>query len=223
MQIRAIEAELQNLLDDRKAAALIFKHVLKMGDRITMTKAVCVFAGSLDSGTAKYHDDVVNIIKALAINGCSLVYGGTHLGLMNVAAVTAQDNGMDVIGVVPQHFADIEFFEHAVGKILTVDTFEDRIQKMADISDAFLVLPGGYGTLEEFFQVITMVQLGYLNKPCGVFNCKEFYFHLNKLLRSISDSGFVHKEHVDMVIFESDATTLVKKLLAPYSSVKAKW
>ena len=128
--------------------------------------------------------------RELVERGISLVYGGGNVGLMGVIADTVMKAGGEVIGVIPQALADREIANIGVTDLRIVDSMHTRKAMMADLSDAFIAMPGGVGTFEEFFEAVTWTQLGVHRKPCGLLNAADFYASAGRVHRSRRDRGF---------------------------------
>ena len=151
----------------------------------------------------------------LAERGIGLVYGGGHVGLMGVIADAAIAHGGEVIGVIPQALMDRELGHGVITELLVVDSMHARKAKMAELSDAFIAMPGGYGTYEEFNEVVTWTQLGIHKKPCGLLNIAGFYDPLIAQFDNGVAEGFIRPEHRAIVLQADDSDTLIT-LLAQY-------
>lgn len=152
--------------------------------------ALCVFCGSA-SGDHLYQQVAEDLGIRLATSGTSLVYGGGKIGLMGVLAEAALAHGGKVIGVIPQFLIDLEVAHSGLTELITVNSMHERKAEMAARSDAFVALPGGFGTMEEFFEVLTWLQLGLHTKPCILLNVNGFYTPLLQFLHSSHDAGFI--------------------------------
>jgi uncharacterized protein (TIGR00730 family) len=149
-------------------------------------KRVCVYCGSATGANPAHRDAAEKLGVLLATRGIGLVYGGGNVGLMGVIADAALRAGGEVIGVIPGALMDKELGHTGVTKLHVVASMHERKQLMADLSDGFIALPGGIGTLEEFFETLTWLQLGFHNKPVGLLNVAGFYEHLLTFLRHVS-------------------------------------
>ena len=138
-------------------------------------RAVCVFCGSSTGEDPAYAEAARDLGRLIAGNGLTLVYGGGHVGLMGVVADAALDAGGEVIGVMPKALVDREISHTSLTKLHVVHSMHERKAMMSELSDAFVALPGGNGTLEEFFEVLTWAQLGEHGKPCGLLNVAGYY------------------------------------------------
>jgi uncharacterized protein (TIGR00730 family) len=150
----------------------------------------------------------------MAERGVTVVYGGGMVGLMGAVADSAIGVGGKVIGVIPQALVAKEIAHPGLEDLRVVSTMHERKALMADLSDGFLVLPGGFGTMEEFFEVLTWTQLGIQDKPCGFLNTENYYRPLMTFLQHIAAEGFVERKRVDAMILEAEPEVLVRRLLA---------
>src|SRR5262245_15001901 len=161
---------------------------------------VCVFCGSSMGGRAEYTEAAARTGELIARRGLGLVYGGGHVGLMGVVADAALAAGGEVIGVITQALLDREVAHTGLTELLVVRTMHERKARMAALSDAFLVLPGGIGTLEEFFEVWTWGQLGEHAKPVGLVNVGGYYDGLIGFVDAMQAEGFLKAKHREMLI-----------------------
>jgi len=154
-----------------------------------------------------------------------LVYGGGDVGLMGVIAHVVVERGGEVIGVIPKALADKEVAYTALADLRVVDSMHERKALMAELSDAFIALPGGLGTLEEFFEVLTWAQLGIHTKPCGILNVGGYYDHLLTFLDRAVHQQFITSEHRSMVLVDDDPEGLLRKFehYTPPKIDKAAW
>jgi len=153
---------------------------------------VCVFCGSSTGVRAEYAGAAAELGTLIARRGLDLVYGGGHVGLMGVAADAALRAGAEVIGVITQALKDREVAHDGLSQLHVVRTMHERKARMAELSDAFLVLPGGIGTLEELFEVYTWGQLGEHTKPVGILNTNGYYDGLISFLHTMQAEGFLN-------------------------------
>jgi len=162
-------------------------------------KAICVFCGSSFGTRDSYADAARATGRVIAELGYTLVYGGARVGLMGTVADAALDAGGKVIGVLPRALEDKEIGHEGLSELHLVGSMHERKAKMADLSDAFIALPGGVGTLEEIFEIWTWGQLGYHRKPCGFLNIDGYYDHLIRFLDHQTEQGFTRDVMRDMV------------------------
>jgi uncharacterized protein (TIGR00730 family) len=174
--------------------------------------SVAVYCGSnrgLDPGFA---NAAVNLGNVLAERQIGLVYGGGHVGLMGVIADAVLQNGGTVHGVITTALEEKEVAHQGLSKLDVVETMHERKAIMADAADAFIMLPGGLGTFDEFFEVATWTQLGIQSKPCGVLNVNGYFDELLALLDKATAEGFVRIFHRDIIIIETDPDRLLDQL-----------
>ena len=155
-------------------------------------KRVCVFSGSSPGADIAYRAAATDLGHRLADRGIELVYGGAHVGLMGTVADAALEGGGHVIGVIPQSLVDREIAHPGVSDLRIVDSMHERKAQMAELSDAFVALPGGVGTLEELFEVYTWNQLGLHAKPLGLFNVRGYFDGLARFLDHAVDGALRH-------------------------------
>lgn len=183
----------------------------------TSINKICIFCGSAMGSSLEYIRQAQEIGILLAKNEITLVYGGGNIGLMGELAQTTLDHGGRVVGVIPQKIYDMIghlcLHEQGLSKLHVVDDMHTRKRMMYDISDGFIVLPGGIGTIEEFFEVFTWYQLGYHLKPIGMLNVEGYFDHLYRFLDHMTDHGFLGSRHRDMLVVENSPHRLVEKLL----------
>jgi uncharacterized protein (TIGR00730 family) len=190
---------------------------------IEMPKRICVFCGSKPGARQAYTDAAVAVATQLARRGLGLVYGGGNVGLMCVVADTALAGGAEVIGVIPQSLVRKEVAHTGLSDLRIVNSMHERKALMVELSDAFIALPGGYGTLEEFCEVVTWAQLGLHRKPCGVLNVAGYYDHLLKLLDHAVEEQLLRPAHRALVISGDDPDSLITRLLEYQVPSMGKW
>ncbi len=176
--------------------------------------SICVYCGSSYGIDIVYRDAAFLLGKILAEKNITLVYGGASVGLMGSVADGCLSSGGKVIGVIPDNIFNMEVAHHNLTDLRIVKSMHERKTVMFELADGFISLPGGIGTLEEFFEVLTWQQLGMHNKPIGLLNIGNFYDRLFSLLHHISDSGFMRREHIDCIVKDSDPEKLIKLLLS---------
>lgn len=175
-------------------------------------KSVCVYCGSNFNGDATLRSAIKQLAQSLVKQNIRLVYGGGSVGVMGVLANDVLElNGL-VTGVIPQFLMDKEVGHKGVTEMIVTENMHQRKQKMADLSDGFVILPGGFGTLEEFFEVLTWLQLGLHNKPIGVLNVNGFYDPLFAQMEMMVQSKFLKPANRDLVFNEADAEILIDKM-----------
>lgn len=159
----------------------------------------------------------------IAQRGLELVYGGAHLGLMGAVADAALAAGGHVIGVIPQALVDHEIAHTGLPDLRVVATMHERKAMMETLSDAFLALPGGMGTLEEVCEIYTWGQLGLHRKPCGLLNVTGYYAPFLQLLDNAVDAGFLRAPHRAMVMVDSDPAALLDRFAEYHAPAVPKW
>ncbi|NHZ86610.1 MAG: TIGR00730 family Rossman fold protein [Planctomycetia bacterium] len=188
-------------------------------------KRLCVFCGSSRGTTKIYVDAARKLGKTLVKNNIGLVYGGGDVGLMGEIAHTVVDEGGEVIGVIPKALFDKEVAYTTLPDLRVVNSMHERKSLMVELSDGFIAMPGGLGTIEEFFEVLTWTQLGIHEKPCGILNVDGYFDHLIEFLNHTVSQKFVNKVHQSMILIKNDPVELIKSFES-YKSPKidkAKW
>ncbi|HIA55316.1 MAG TPA: TIGR00730 family Rossman fold protein [Candidatus Melainabacteria bacterium] len=184
---------------------------------------VCVFCGSSPGIKQEYAVGARELGLVLAKQNIDLVYGGGHVGLMGIVADAAMSAGAKAIGIIPRCLADKEVAHKGLTELKIVQTMHERKAQMSELSDGFIAMPGGFGTLEELFEVITWAQLGIHKKPFGLFNIDGFFDKLIEFIDYQVEQGFVPERHREMVIVADEAEELVE-LLANFQPVaQEKW
>jgi uncharacterized protein (TIGR00730 family) len=184
---------------------------------------ICVFAGSNTGITPAFAEAATALGKCLGNAGINVVYGGGRVGLMGVLADEALSCGVNVTGVIPQALVDREVAHEGLTELIIVDSMHTRKATMARLADAFIALPGGMGTLEELFEVLTWMQLGLHQKPCGVLNVVSYYSSLLDFLDTAVKSGFIREEHRSLLLVKEDANELLGALRQFTSPKVQKW
>ncbi len=175
-------------------------------------KTVCVFAGS-SRGTSPAYVEAARALGAeIAKRNLRLVYGGGNIGLMGECAQAARDGGSEVIGVIPERLMPKEVSGQTVGDLRIVKDMHERKAMMAELSDGFVCLPGGWGTLEEAFEMTTWQQLGYHDKPIGLLNIDGYYDGLWTFVQHAASQGFIRPTHKDIMLLESAPGDLITRL-----------
>ncbi|QNH79846.1 TIGR00730 family Rossman fold protein [Pseudomonas protegens] len=185
--------------------------------------SVCVFCGASTGTNPLYREAAQALGRAIAERKLTLVYGGGAVGLMGIVADAALAAGGEVIGIIPQSLKDKEIGHNGLTRLEVVNGMHARKARMAELSDAFIALPGGLGTLEELFEVWTWGQLGYHHKPLGLLEVSGFYEKLSGFLDHIVGEGFVRAPHRDMLQISDSPASLLDALDAWKPSVADKW
>lgn len=179
---------------------------------LTMLRRLCVFCGS-KSGTHRLYQEAAQTVgRLLCRRGVELVYGGGNVGLMGTVANSCLDGGGHVIGVIPRALADREVAHAGLTELRIVSSMHERKAVMADLSDAFMALPGGYGTWEEFFEVLTWSQLGIQHKACALLNVDGYYDPLLQMADRAVSEGFLLPVNRGLLISDGDPERLLDRL-----------
>lgn len=176
-------------------------------------KSICVYCGANFNGDPKLLEAIQKLAQTLVSQNIRLVYGGGSVGVMGVIADEVLKLGGHVTGVIPQFLMDKEVGHKHISEMVVTSNMHERKQKMADLADGFIILPGGFGTLEEFFEVLTWLQLGLHGKAIGVLNVDGFYDHLFAQMDVMVDKRFLKPANRDLVFNEADAEVLVGKMI----------
>jgi len=186
-------------------------------------RRVCVFCGSSFGADPIFRRSARAVGALLAQRGFDLVYGGGNIGLMGEIANAVLEHHGHVIGVIPRALADRELAHLSLQDLRIVDSMHERKALMADLADAFVALPGGLGTLEEFCEILTWAQLGIHTKPCGLLNVRAYYAPLIEFLDEAVAARFLTREHRDMVFVEEDPEALLRRFGAYRAPKTGKW
>jgi uncharacterized protein (TIGR00730 family) len=184
---------------------------------------LCVFCGSSVGANPAFADAARVLAAELARRRIGIVYGGGNVGLMGVVADAAIADGGEVIGVIPRGLVSRELAHQGISHLHVVDSMHQRKALMAELSDAFIALPGGFGTLEEFCEVVTWTQLGVHAKACGLLNIGGYYDGLLSFLAHALKEDFLRPTHFEIVVSGSDPLTLVDRVLDWRPPAVAKW
>ncbi len=172
---------------------------------------VCVYCGSSPGLDRTYVDAAKDLGRELAVKDIGLIYGGGNVGVMGEIANAVFEAGGEVIGVIPKSLVSKEIANFDITDLLVVPTMHDHKALMIEMADAFIALPGGFGTLEEFFEAVTWGQLGIHNKPCGLLNIDGYYDKLMQFLDHSVEAQFIHRTHRSMVFIEQDLGALLRR------------
>jgi uncharacterized protein (TIGR00730 family) len=171
---------------------------------------ICVFCGSSVGANSRYLAEAKSLGQQMAGGGWDLVYGGTSIGLMGATADAALAGGVEAIGVLPQALQDREIAHRGLTNLHLVGSMHERKALMASLSDAFIALPGGYGTLDEFFEIVTWAQLNIHSKPCVLINTDGYYNFLLRFLDHAVTQEFVRPANLSLVQVAKDAAEALK-------------
>jgi uncharacterized protein (TIGR00730 family) len=176
-------------------------------------KRLAVFCGSSFGASEAYRTGAIQLGKEFAKRDITLVYGGSSNGLMGVVADTVLAEGGHAIGVIPRVLEEREISHKGLTELITVETMHERKAKMADLANGFVVLPGGTGTLEEFFEMFTWGQIGLHQKPCGLLNISHYYDPLISLFDHMIEQKFLQEKFRSMAIIEEKPEALLDKFV----------
>ncbi len=188
-------------------------------------KSICVFCGSSPGSRSEYLEAARDLGAALVQQGINLVYGGGNVGIMGAIAESVFNSGGKVTGVIPRHLAEKEVAYTELSDLRIVDSMHQRKALMEQLSDGFIAMPGGLGTIEEFFEVWTWTQLNMHQKPCGLLNICGYFDQLLNFLDHTVEEQFVQADHRHMIIVEENSHKLIDhfRSYTPKVIDKAKW
>lgn len=186
-------------------------------------KRICVFCGSNVGNLSAFADVTRALAQTLVEQKINLVYGGGQVGLMGVLADEVLARGGEVLGVIPQALSKKEVAHAGLTRLYEVKSMHERKQLMYDLSDGFIALPGGWGTLDELCEIVTWAQLGLHQKPCGLLNAQSFFDSLLQFLEDCTRHSFIKPEHRDLLIVESSPISLLNKMKNYKAPPLQKW
>ena len=176
-------------------------------------RSICVFCGSSSGARPQYAAAARELGGLLAHRGIKVVYGGGHVGMMGELADAALAAGGAVVGVIPQHLMRPEVAHQRLDELVVVESMHTRKRTMSERADAFAVLPGGFGTFEEMFEMVTWLQLRLHSKPVGLVNCLGYFDHLLAFLHHAAEEGFIRPQHRNLLLVAPTPSLLVSRLL----------
>jgi uncharacterized protein (TIGR00730 family) len=185
-------------------------------------KNIAVFCGSNTGNDPSYQDAIDLLAEAFVVRDIGLVYGGATVGIMGMIANAMLKRDGRVIGVIPQKIVDFEIAHQQLTELRIVNSMHERKAMMAELSDGFIMLPGGTGSLDEFFEVFTWAQLHYHDKPCGILNINHYFDYLLKFMDVMLQKKFIHAENHSMIIVDASVDKLLQKFVAYQPSRLAK-
>lgn len=188
-----------------------------------MLRNLCVFCGSSWGASPVYAEIAERTGRLLAGRGVGLIFGGSKLGLMGAMADACLASGGHVTGVIPQALVDKEHAHRGITELHVVKSMHERKAVMADLADAFMALPGGFGTWEEFFEVLTWSQLGLQRKACGLLNVNGYYDCVLGMADRAVEEGFLKAVHRELLVSDSDPERLIEKISAQAVPIADKW
>ncbi|MFZ9394961.1 MAG: TIGR00730 family Rossman fold protein [Erythrobacter sp.] len=175
-------------------------------------KRLAVYCGSASPQDQRYVELAHEVGRTLALREIGVVYGGGRLGLMGAVARGALEAGGEVIGVIPEALVNSEVANHACTQLITVSGMHERKQRFTDLSDGFVTIPGGVGTMDELWEAMSWAQLGYHQKPVGLLNAFGFYDHLIAFNATMAEVGFVRPAHQGILIHSENLGDLLDKM-----------
>jgi len=184
---------------------------------------IAVYCGSSRGLDPVFAKVAYELAAYLALQKIGLVYGGGNVGIMGVIADAALAAGGEVIGVIPESLMAKELGHQGVSELYVTRSMHERKQKMVDLSDGFIALPGGFGTLDELFETLTWLQLNFHAKPVGLLNCQGFFDHLLTFLDHMTTSGFLKLEHRASLLVDTDPAALLAQMQAFQPHCCGKW
>lgn len=186
-------------------------------------KSIVVFCGSSTGEHESYLEQAYDLGRILAQEGIHVVYGGAKVGLMGAVAEGSLDHGGHVIGVLPHFLRTKEVAHEALSELVLVDTMHERKLKMHELSDGIITLPGGFGTMEEMFEMLTWAQLGLHAKPIGILNTQGYYNGLRALVTTMVEQGFLKQSNADMLLYNDTITGLLEQMRSYVAPEAPKW
>lgn len=184
---------------------------------------ICVFCGS-SKGNYSIYEETANILAMEIVkNDLTMVYGGGSIGIMGVLSDKILSMNGKVIGVIPKFLYDLEVGHDDVTELIIVESMHERKQKMAEISDGFLALPGGFGTMEEMSEILTWIQLKLIQKPIGILNINGFFNHFLLMLDNMVKEGFLKQNNRDILLDSDNPLEIIKQLKSAPAFEDNKW
>jgi hypothetical protein len=186
-------------------------------------KKICIFCGSSMGFDPIYKEKAAELGQVLADNGCELLYGGGSVGLMKIIADVMMERHCKVTGTITQHLLDMRVGHPEIDELIVVETMAERKKILEDMADGFIALPGGIGTMDEFFEAYVLSQLRVFDKPVALYNVNGYYDGLVEFIGHIAHEGFMRKEHADNLIVSDDAQDLLDKMKQFQPADVTKW
>lgn len=185
--------------------------------------SICVFCGSNYGESEEYKNTAEKLGEFLSKKNTTLIYGGGKVGLMGSVANSALQAGGNVVGIIPEFLRDKEIAHQGLTDLIVVDSMHSRKQKMSEMADGFIVLPGGYGTYEEMFEVLSWGQIGIHKKPIGLLNVDGFFDPLLKMLQHTVDKGFARPENLNLILSSTNVADLFAQMKDYNHIIVNKW
>ncbi|MGB4819959.1 MAG: TIGR00730 family Rossman fold protein [Saprospiraceae bacterium] len=186
-------------------------------------KSIAVFCGSSSGSKDYYYEQAFNLGKKLAHLEIDMIYGGSNAGLMGAVANGALSEGGKVVGVIPEFLVDKELAHEGLSELILVKSMHERKYKMNELCDGVIALPGGYGTLDELFEMLTWGQLGLHKKPVALYNIHGYYNTLINLVQHMVSSGFLKESNQKMLLINEDLDALLKEMNEYVAPEVEKW
>ena len=186
-------------------------------------KKICVFCGSSMGFNPIYREKAVELGQAMANSGCELLYGGGSVGLMKIVADVMLEKKCKVTGTITQHLMDMEVGYEDIDELIVVESMAERKKLLEDMADGFIVMPGGLGSMDEFFEVFVLSQLRVFDKPVALYNVNGFYDDIIRFIDHATKEGFVRQEHAQGLIVSDDPEYLLKKMEEYQPTDVKKW
>lgn len=180
--------------------------------KITTMKKICIFCGSSMGFDPIYRKKAVELGQVMVERQCELLYGGGSVGLMKIIADVMLQNKCKVIGTITEHLNDMDVGYDDIDELIVVDSMAERKKRLEDMADGFIAMPGGLGTMDEFFEVFVLSQLRVFDKPVALYNVNGYYDDIIRFIKRAADEGFVRKEHAEGLIVSDDPKELFQKM-----------
>ena len=175
-------------------------------------KKICIFCGSSMGFDPIYKEKAIELGHAMANQGCELLFGGGSVGLMKVIADVMMERGCKVTGTITQHLMDMHVGHPEIDELIVVESMAERKKILEDMADGFIALPGGIGTMDEFFEAYVLSQLRVFDKPVALFNVNGYYDGIVEFIKHMADEGFMRREHAENLIVSDDPKDLLAKM-----------
>ena len=175
-------------------------------------KKICIFCGSSMGFDPIYKEKAAELGHVLADHGCELLFGGGSVGLMKVIADVMMERGCQVTGTITKHLLDMHVGHDGIDELIVVDSMAERKKILEDMADGFIALPGGIGTMDEFFEAYVLSQLRVFDKPVALYNVNGYYDGIVEFIKHIANEGFMRREHAENLIVSDDAKDLLTKM-----------
>ena len=186
-------------------------------------KKICIFCGSSMGFDPIYKEKATELGRVLADHGCELLYGGGSVGLMKIVADVMMERHCKVTGTITQHLLDMRVGHPEIDELIVVETMAERKKILEDMADGFIALPGGIGTMDEFFEAYVLSQLRVFDKPVALYNVNGYYDGLVDFIGHMAKEGFMRKEHAENLIVSNDAKDLLAKMEQFQPADVTKW